>query len=325
MKRKIMFVRVSTRCNAGCFMCKYANNKESYNINEEQLKFILDYMKKDGEYGMVRFTGGEPLLHPKIVDLVKKCKMEGFKTSIITNGYLIPNKYRELKEAGIDQIIFSLDGSRADIHDKSRNLVGLFDRVIEGFELIKEISPNVNIRVNTVASKYNIDDLINILELLKKYKINMWSIIPLKSSKVLWNDGNVEYYIQKYIEFKEYVKNIKEPKILGYSKEWGGRTEEEIHNLFYNNELYHAKGFCNTVDNIAFYIPDMNKIVPCNCASHRISQIDTEVDNNSITKNVEIMKKWLKNNGTKRCTGCEPINVYLSEHPDCLQQDIFLF
>lgn len=325
MNKKIMFIRVSTRCNAGCFMCKYANNHYSYNIDEKQLDFILRYMKEDGNYELARFTGGEPLLHPKINEMIIKFNNEGFKTSIITNGYLIPTKYSELINSGLDQVVFSLDGSTPEIHDKARGIEGLFLRVVEGIKLLKEKKTQINIRVNTVVSKYNIDDLINILNLLKKYKVDMWSIIPLKSSSVIWNDDKVEHYIKKYYEFVEHVKDIEYPQFLGYSKNWGGRNQDEINDLFYNNKLFRPKTMCNTVENISFYIPDSNQIIPCNCASHRIEEIESEFNENSVSKNREIMKNWLKNNGPKKCTGCEPLNVYLAENPECLEQNIFLF
>lgn len=325
MSKKIMFVRVTTNCNAGCFMCKYSKNYYSYSIDEKKLDFILDYMKKDGNYEMVRFTGGEPLLHPKISEFIKKFNNEGFKTSIITNGYLMPQKYNELIKSGLKQVIFSLDGSTPKIHDKARNIEGLFFKVMESIKLLKDANSQINIRVNTVASKYNIDDLINIFNLLKKYNVDMWSIIPLKSSSMLWNDGKVEFYLEKYKEFVEYVKDVETPILLGYSKNWGGRNKEEITDLFYNNKLFKPNTKCNTVENISFYMPDLNIIVPCNCASHRIKEIETEFEGKSISETREIMKNWLKNNGPKKCSGCEPLNVYLAENPECLEKNIFLF
>ena len=306
-------------------MCKYANNHCSYNINEKQLDFILKYMKEDNNYGLVRFTGGEPLLHPKISEMISRFSDEGFKTSIITNGYLISTKYNDLIDSGLNQIILSLDGSKSEIHDKLRGLDGLFLKVVKGIKLLKGKEPKINIRVNTVVSKYNIDDLINILNLLKKHEIDMWSIIPLKSSSIYWNDGKVEYYIKKYYEFMNYVRNIKQPVFLGYSKNWGGRNKKEIENLFYNNQLYRPNTTCSTVENVSFYIPDENQIIPCNCASHRIREIESKFEENSASKNREIMKNWLKINGPKKCTGCEPLNVYLAENSGCLNQNIFLF
>lgn len=325
MSKKIMFIRITTNCNAKCFMCKYAKNYYSYSIDEKKLDFILEYMKKDGNYEMVRFTGGEPLLHPKINEMIKKFSSEGFKTSIITNGYLMPQKYDELIKNGLSQVIFSLDGSIPQIHDKARNIDGLFLKVMESIKLLREAKTQINIRINTIASKYNIDDLINIFNLLKNYRVDMWSIIPLKSSSILWNDGKVEYYLKKYKEFVEYVKNVENPILLGYSKNWGGRNEEEVKELFYNNKLFRPNTKCNTVENISFYVPDLDIIVPCNCASHRIKEIETEFEGKSISETREIMKKWLEINGPEKCTGCEPLNVYLAENPECLEKNIFLF
>lgn len=323
---KIMFIRVSTRCNSGCFMCRYANKHESYNITDEQFEDIIKKMKEEGTYEMMRFTGGEPLLHPHLPYFIKRCSEEGFKTSIITNGYLMPRKYKELIEAGLNQVIFSLDGSSSEIHDELRNLKGCFNNIVEGIRLLKENAPNILIRVNTVASKYNIKDLNNILKLLQEYNVDFWSIIPLRSSKVLWNDGNVEDYIEIYKEFNKKVQNIEKPRLLGYSKQWGGRNEEEIHRMFYENKLYSPVKQCHLVDRVRFYIPDMNEIVPCNCASHRTNQIKVDLDTDlSIEENTEIMRNWLAQNGPSVCTGCEPLNVYLAEHPESIDEDLFSF
>ena len=64
MKPKIMFVRVSENCNAGCFMCGFAHTHGKYNITDEQFDKLIEDMNKTGSYEMIRFTGGEPLIHP---------------------------------------------------------------------------------------------------------------------------------------------------------------------------------------------------------------------------------------------------------------------
>lgn len=323
---RIMFIRVSTRCNSNCFMCKYAGNKESFNITDEQFEMIIDKMKKEKSYKMIRFTGGEPLMHPRLPYFIKRCSEEGFRTSIITNGYLIPQKYKELVDAGISQVIFSLDGSCPEIHDKLRSFKGCFNNIMKGMDLLRQYDSKIILRVNTVVSKYNIGDLINLLNLLKEKNINQWSIIPLKSSKELWNDGNTEKYIQFYNDFQCSVEKVSIPKLLGYSKQWAGRTKEEVHEMFYNNKLYRPRKDCNVVDIVRFYIPDTKEIIPCNCASHRKCQINIRNDSSFSTEQyTQEMKNWLKINAVNTCTGCEPINVYLSEHPECIDEDIFNF
>ncbi|MCL2859559.1 MAG: radical SAM protein [Oscillospiraceae bacterium] len=323
---KVMFVRVSENCNAGCFMCGFAKNSNSYNITREQFENLLKEMKEIGTYEVVRFTGGEPLLHPDLPYFIKKCIEEGYQTSIITNGYLMPKMYKELIDAGISQVIFSLDGSCAEVHDKLRNLKGAFDNIINATKLLKKAKKDIIIRVNTVVSALNINDMKDILNVLVKNDIDQWSIIPLRAEKNLWNNGNIEEYIKIYKDFEKTVSNIEKPKMLGYSKKWAGRNEEEIKNLFYHNKFYHPNGKCHLVNRVRFYIPDKEELIPCNCASHRTEQIGINHNKNKLLEDrAKIIEEWLMENGPHVCTGCEPLNVYLAEHSYILDNDIFSF
>ena len=73
MDPKIMYIRVSENCNSHCFMCHFAGTTNSININNEQYDKILKHMRNHN-YKMIRFTGGEPLLHKNIIDFLIKAK-----------------------------------------------------------------------------------------------------------------------------------------------------------------------------------------------------------------------------------------------------------
>ena len=312
----IMYVRVTDKCNSGCFMCRYARGKGSFQIDMLKYDKLLDSIRKTGSFKMIRFTGGEPLLVTNLPLMIKKAKEQGLLTSIITNGYLMPNNYKELIDCGLDQIIFSLDGSSAEVHDKLRNFPNSFNNIISSIKLVKEYNKDLKIRVNTVASKYNIADLCSLYDLLAKNNIDSWSIIPIRTSTDGWNDGFEEKYIKYYKDFIKYVKGNKSSlKFLGYSLEWAGRNDEEIHNMFYNNKFYGPMGKCKAVNIIRFYVPDRDAIIPCNCASHRIEQIDVNIEKiKYLDERTEIMRCWLSENGPTKCKACEPLNAYISDN-----------
>lgn len=322
---KFMFVRLSENCNSGCFMCGYAKKHDSYNLSEEKFEKLLNLMREEGTYKVVRFTGGEPMLHPQLAHFIKRCKEEGYKTSIISNCFLLPYQYKKLCDAGLDQIIVSLDGATKEVHDKLRNFPGCYDNIIKGVNLVKQQYPNVHVRVNTVVSRENIESLEQMATLLESLQIDSWSLIPLRSSINYYNE-DLSKYIELYSSFKKRVETLKKPKILGYCKSWAGRTEKEVENLFVNNKLYAPTTNCRLVENVRFYIPEPEMIVPCNCAAHRTEQINTDKNKfEDLEKDAEFMQQWLSENGPKVCTGCEPLNVYMAEHPECIDEDVFNF
>lgn len=329
MNNKIMFVRVSENCNAGCFMCNFAHSHGKYNITDEQFDNLLNQMEKDDGYQLVRFTGGEPLLHPHIIEFIKKCKERNYETSIITNGYLLPNLAEKIAESKLDYIIISTDGSKSEIHDKLRGLPNGLERIKHGVRTIKRLNPDVKIRANTVVSDLNIDDINNMYEMLTELGYNAWSIIPIRPTNdpnTRWNEDNLEHNIMRYHEFVDNQVNYPNLELLGYSSAWAGTTEEEIVNTFLNKYRIVPTDKCNIVDHVRFYIPDKELIVPCNCAAHRIHQIEAEYDNEKdIYKKAEIMADWLRDNGKEHCSGCEPLNAYAADHPKILTKGLFKY
>lgn len=83
------------------------------------------------------FGLGEPLLDPHLISRIRKAKSLGFRNiAISTNAELLNEEKRSaLLESGIDTIIFSIDGFRAETHENIRRRLH-FDRVVENCRLM---------------------------------------------------------------------------------------------------------------------------------------------------------------------------------------------
>ena len=115
----------------------------------------------------VSLTGGEALLRPDIFELIDGVIANRMRYNLLSNGTLIDEKLLKKFEMGkrrlrLDYIQVSIDGSRADIHDKSRP--GSFDKAIRGLKLLKEAGFPVAVRVT--INRHNLNDLENIAKLL---------------------------------------------------------------------------------------------------------------------------------------------------------------
>jgi radical SAM protein with 4Fe4S-binding SPASM domain len=116
----------------------------------------------------ITLFGGEPLLHGDIIDVVRLIKDGGLRVNLITNGTLLARNARGLVEAGLDEIIFSLDGP-SEIHDRVRNRRGVFRDAQRGFALLADEkarthsrSPIVN--VNSTIFDFNYESMGKTLE-----------------------------------------------------------------------------------------------------------------------------------------------------------------
>lgn len=304
---KILYLRTNEYCNAHCFMCDFWKNDKS-EITQGQFENILDKMKN---VKLIRFTGGEPLLCEKLPEYISKCHSKDIKTSIITNGLILDERIDELVKSGLDQIIISIDGSNAKLHNSLRGTKGLFEKVDMALNEITKKYPLLHIRVNTVVSEKNIFDLADLAYWLDKHNVEQWSIIPIKLDGYKWSDKmKLEDFKREYLKFKKAIKNCK-IKLMGYSANWADNIK-----LFWEGKDYiRPKGNCYITKMVAFYDHFNEHIYPCNCIPHRKKTFDNEQEE----------REWYFKYGHEYCIGCEPLNAYCADFPDKIEENIFNF
>ena len=153
----IAYVELTRSCNLRCRHCLNSSGDALDNqLNYEEFK---DMILKFSEAGIqeIRFTGGEPLVFPKVFDLIKLCTELGIFTSIGTNGTLITkNIAQKLKLAGLKKAIVSIDGTEKK-HDYIRG-EGKYKKAREGIDNLIELG--IDVRINSVIMKENTDDVI---------------------------------------------------------------------------------------------------------------------------------------------------------------------
>ena len=99
---------VTDQCNLDCHYCTEYDNS----VPHPSLSDLKKWIRKIKALGCIRvgLQGGEPLLHPDIVEIVRYCKTLGLRTSMSTNGFrLTPELVRGLEDAGLDALQVSVD------------------------------------------------------------------------------------------------------------------------------------------------------------------------------------------------------------------------
>jgi len=99
---------VTDRCNLDCAYCtEYDNSRPHPNLED-----LKKWIRKIRELGTMRIAlvGGEPLVHPNIVEIVRYCRELGFATSLTTNGFLLTRELvAQLEDAGLQVMQISVD------------------------------------------------------------------------------------------------------------------------------------------------------------------------------------------------------------------------
>jgi MoaA/NifB/PqqE/SkfB family radical SAM enzyme len=129
------------RCNATCSFCDIWEKPSPY-VTVESFRQNLSDLKKLS-VKVIDFTGGEPLLHQKLDELLAIAKDMNFITTVTTNTLLYPKLAERLK-GKIDMLHFSLDSPDKEEHDRLRG-VPCFDFLIESIAIAKKLDERPDI------------------------------------------------------------------------------------------------------------------------------------------------------------------------------------
>lgn len=136
----IVDLSVTDYCNADCGFCGFAKSKMKGKprnfVDADGFIRALPILHRRG-LRFVNFQGGEPLLHPRILEMVAAARAAGLKPSLITNGWKLPEMADALADAGLQNLLVSIDSHDLDAHEANRGLRDVRDRIARGIAAIK--------------------------------------------------------------------------------------------------------------------------------------------------------------------------------------------
>lgn len=119
----LALIEVNTGCNLNCPVC-FADAGEGFSLTLEEVERMLDrLLELEGEPEVVQFSGGEPTIHPDILDMVRAAKARGIPHVMInTNGVRIARDDRFLEELAElrPTIYLQFDGLERGTYQKIR-------------------------------------------------------------------------------------------------------------------------------------------------------------------------------------------------------------
>lgn len=128
-------ISVTNVCNATCDFCNYARDKglvgERVWIDLERTKSALDILHGRG-IRYLTFTGGEPLLHKRLPEMIAHAANKGMRPSVVTNGSPLSGQMiARLVDHGLGTLFISIDAPSAGAHEKNRGLPRVCERIAE--------------------------------------------------------------------------------------------------------------------------------------------------------------------------------------------------
>ena len=174
-----MSIELTSRCN---FKCKYcyrsaevasSDNQTQFTLPGQEILQILGKMSKGG-VSVIELTGGEPLLHPDILEIIDYCGKNFTLCALLTNGtYVTEEIAQALENAGNFLIGISLDGPNEEIVDELAGYRGAYKKICNSFRILAE--HNLLARAGMTVIPENIDYIEDTLLLAKECRVSAFT------------------------------------------------------------------------------------------------------------------------------------------------------
>jgi MoaA/NifB/PqqE/SkfB family radical SAM enzyme len=129
------------RCNLAC---EYCNEYDDFS-KPVATDVMFQRVDKLGALGtsVVTISGGEPLLHPELDEIIRRIRKNGMVAGMITNGYLLmPDRIQQLNHAGLEWLQISIDNVNPD--EVSKKSLKVLDKKLQMLAEHADFHVNIN-------------------------------------------------------------------------------------------------------------------------------------------------------------------------------------
>jgi len=193
---------ITKRCN---FTCKHCYSNADENAGQEELslheiKSTIDEMAAL-KVPVILLSGGEPMMHDHIFEIIEYIKASGIRVSLSTNGSLITKDVASrLKKLGVGYVGISLDGI-GEINDSFRGVKGAFSSAVEGIRNCNHVGQKVGLRMT--VHKENVSQVPAILSFMEDEGVNRVCFYHLVPSG---RGANIKDQMMSHQEARDFLK-----------------------------------------------------------------------------------------------------------------------
>jgi SynChlorMet cassette radical SAM/SPASM protein ScmF len=199
-------------CNLRCRHCwiapKYQSEETSHpSLDLDLFKSIIEQAKPLGLSG-VKLTGGEPLLHPQINEILEHIRTENLELTVETNGVLCtPVLARKIAECKNTFVSVSLDGSETETHEWVRGVEGCFEDALAGIRNLVDAGLKPQIIMSIMRqNKDQVESIVRLAERLDAGSVKFNIVQPTARGKKMHESGEA-LSIEELVVLGHWVEN----------------------------------------------------------------------------------------------------------------------
>jgi SynChlorMet cassette radical SAM/SPASM protein ScmF len=207
-----LYFYLTEGCNLRCRHCwiepPHQTARRQYPAIEPGLfRHIVEQAKPLG-LSSVKLTGGEPLMHPRIGEILTILREEKIRFNVETNGVLCtPALARDLVRSGMFHVSVSLDGAGAETHEWVRGVTGCFDAAISGIRSL--VSAGIRPQVIMTIMHRNVDQIEAVVRLAESLGASSvkFNIVQPTARGVKMHEAGETLSIREIVRLGDWVEN----------------------------------------------------------------------------------------------------------------------
>ncbi len=150
-------LELSYRCNWRCVFCYNPRHDDLAGLPVERWLGLLDELRELGTL-YVALTGGEPLAHPRFLEIARGVRERALALRVLTNGALVTEPLAaELAALRPMAVELSLHGARPETHDRATATPGSFAAMLRGLERL--LRRGVPVVLKSPLTRLNEDEM----------------------------------------------------------------------------------------------------------------------------------------------------------------------
>ncbi len=172
-------ISITEECPNRCIHCALPDTDNKASLSPEEVTNVIDQATRMGTT-MIIFDGGEPMVHPDLVEMVRHVDPDKAVATVFTSGTgLTPEKAASLKDAGLFAVNVSLDSPHIGEHDRMRGRSGVFDDALAAIR--NSLDAGILVNIYVVLSPMNVGDLKEFYMLAVEmgvHELSFYEIVP---------------------------------------------------------------------------------------------------------------------------------------------------
>lgn len=223
------------KCPNNCLFCSSESTiSKCRKVDFDTFKKTINHFMKLGGVDEISFSGGEPMLHPNIYEMVKYCSDLGIKTTLYTSGItrrepltasfdphiqkilcqlgdfrgITKEEFKKLEECGLDKVVFDLQASEEDEYNKLMGTKNNLPLLLQS--MVRASFCDFDKSVHFIPNKINVTQLKDVLELTELAEIKELRVLKfVPQGRGRKNKKELQLTNQELAEFVKSAEKLK--------------------------------------------------------------------------------------------------------------------